>query len=97
VCASDTLGSGPGGRQAESRATTHAVPLKPGPRHWASFELLLRARDAPGTLGPAASHAALAIASRGDWRTTDKEFFRCAGLHARHPLRKALEAAAETS
>jgi uncharacterized protein len=81
----------------QSRGQPHAVPVRLGPRHWAIVEQLLRARDALGTLGPAASHAALAIASRGDWSTTDKEFFRCATLHARHPLRKALEAAAETS
>jgi hypothetical protein len=79
------------------RRHPHAVPLQPGLRHWAMVEQQLRASDAPGTRVPAADHAALAIESGCDWSTTDTEFFRCAGLHARHPLRKALEAAAETS
>ena len=68
----------------------HAVPIRPGPRHWAIFEKLLRASDATGNLVPDAYHAALAIESGCDWITTDKGFLRFAGLRARHPLRKAL-------
>jgi predicted nucleic acid-binding protein len=55
------------------RGQPHAVPLRPGPRPWAMVELLLRASDATGTLGPDAFHAALAIEAC-DWSTTDKGF-----------------------
>jgi uncharacterized protein len=56
------------------RGHPHAVPIRPGPRHWAIFEELLRASDATGSLVPDASHAALAIESGCDWITTDKRF-----------------------
>ena len=72
------------------RSQPHAVPIRPGPRHWAIFEKLLRASDATGNLVPDAYHAALAIESGCDWITTDKGFLRFAGLRARHPFRKAL-------
>jgi uncharacterized protein len=72
------------------RGQPHAVPIRPGPRHWAIFEKLLHASDATGNLVPDASHAALAIESGCDWITTDKGFLRFAGLRARHPFRKAL-------
>jgi uncharacterized protein len=72
------------------RGQPQAVPIRPGPRHWAIFEKLLRASDATGNLVPDASHAALAIESGCDWITTDKGFLRFAGLRARHPFRKAL-------
>jgi uncharacterized protein len=52
----------------------HAVPIRPGPWHWAIVEKLLRASDATGNLVPDASHAALAITSGCDWITTDKGF-----------------------
>jgi toxin-antitoxin system PIN domain toxin len=68
----------------------HAVPIRPGPRHWAIFEKLLRASDATGNLVPDAYHAALAIESGCDWITTDKGFLRFTALRARHPFRKAL-------
>jgi predicted nucleic acid-binding protein len=48
------------------RGQPHAVPIRPGPRHWAIFEKLLCASDATGNLVPDASHAALAIASGCD-------------------------------
>ncbi len=72
------------------RDQPQAVPIRPGPRHWAIFEKLLRASEAKGNLVPDAYHAALAIESGCDWSTTDKGFLRCAGWRARHPLRKAL-------
>jgi uncharacterized protein len=72
------------------RGQPHAVPIRPGPRHWAIFEKLLRASDATGNLVPDAYHAALAIESGCDWITTDKGFLRFAGWRARHPCRKAL-------
>jgi toxin-antitoxin system PIN domain toxin len=56
------------------RSQPHAMPIRPGPRHWAIFEKLLRASDATGNLVPDAYHAALAIESGCDWITTDKGF-----------------------
>jgi toxin-antitoxin system PIN domain toxin len=72
------------------RGQPQAVPLRPGPRHWAIFEELLRSSDATGNLVPDAYHAALTIESGCDWITTDKGFLRFAGLRIRHPFRKAL-------
>jgi toxin-antitoxin system PIN domain toxin len=69
------------------RGQPQAVPIRPGPRHWAIFEKLLRSSQAKGNLVPDAYHAALAIESGCDWITTDKGFLRFAGLRARHPLR----------
>jgi uncharacterized protein len=43
------------------RSQPHAVPIRPGPRHWAIFEKLLRASDATGNLVPDAYHTAVAI------------------------------------
>ena len=37
-----------------------AVPIRPGPRHWAIFEKLVRLSKAEGNLVPDAYHAALA-------------------------------------
>ena len=56
------------------RGHPHAVPIRPGPRHWAIVEKLLHASDATGNLVPAADHAALAIESGCDWIMTDKGF-----------------------
>jgi toxin-antitoxin system PIN domain toxin len=72
------------------RGQPQAVPIRPGPRHWAIFEKFLRSSEAKGNLVPDAYHAALAIESGCDWITTDKGFLRFPGLRARHPLRKAL-------
>jgi uncharacterized protein len=72
------------------RGQPQAVPIRPGPRHWAIFEKLVRSSEAKGNLVPDAYHAALAIESGCDWITTDKGFLRFPGLRARHPLRKAL-------
>ena len=72
------------------RGQPQAVPIRPGPRHWAIFENLVRSSEAKGNLVPDAYHAALAIESGCDWITTDKGFLRFPGLRARHPLRKAL-------
>ena len=57
------------------RGQPHAISLRPGPRHWTMAAKLLRASDAIGNLIPDAYHAALAIASGGDWITTDKGFY----------------------
>jgi toxin-antitoxin system PIN domain toxin len=72
------------------RGQSHAVLIRPGPRHWAIFEELLRSSDATGNLVPDADHAALAIESGCDWITTDKGFLRFTGWRARHPLRKTV-------
>lgn len=72
------------------RTQPQAVPIRPGPRHWAIFEKLVRLSEAKGNLVPDAYHAALAMESGCDWITTDKGFLRFPGLRARHPLRKTL-------
>lgn len=72
------------------RDQPQAVPVRPGSRHWAIFEKLVRSSDAKGNLVPDTYHAALANESGCDWITTDKGFLRFPGLRARHPLRKAL-------
>ena len=72
------------------RGQPQGIPIRPGPRHWAIFEKLLRSSEAKGNLVPDAYHAALAIESGCDWITTDKGFLKFAGLRARHPLRKTL-------
>jgi len=56
------------------RGQPQAVPIRPGPRHWAIFEKLLRSSDATGNLVPDAYHAALAIESGCDWITPTKDF-----------------------
>ncbi|EAR21997.1 type II toxin-antitoxin system VapC family toxin [Nitrococcus mobilis] len=72
------------------RSQPQAVPIRPGPRHWAIFEKLVRLSKAEGNLVPDAYHAALAIEAGCDWITTDKGFLRFPGLRARHPFRKTL-------
>ena len=46
------------------RSQSQAVPIRPGPRHWAIFEKLLHASEAPGNRVPDAYYAALVIAGR---------------------------------
>jgi uncharacterized protein len=70
------------------RNQPQAVPMRPGPRHWAIFEQLARLSQAEGNRVPDAYHAALAIELGCDWITTDKGFLKFPGLRVRHPLRK---------
>ena len=72
------------------RGQPQAVPIRPGARHWAIFEKLLRSIEAKGNRVPDAYLAALAIESGCDWITTDKGFLKFPGVRARHPLRSAL-------
>ena len=72
------------------RNQPQAVSIRPGPRHWAIFETLVRATAGAGNRIPDAYHAALAIESGCDWITTDKGFIRFPGLRARHPLRDVI-------
>jgi len=61
------------------RGQPQAVPIGPGPRHWAIFEKLLRASEANGNLVPDAYHTALVIESGCNWITTDKGCLRFSG------------------
>jgi toxin-antitoxin system PIN domain toxin len=62
-----------------------AVPVVPGPRHWAIFTDLCRGTGARGNLVPDAYFAALAIESGCEWVTTDRDYSRFPGLRWRHP------------
>lgn len=68
------------------RGAPNAVPVQPGPRHWAIFTGLLRASGAKGNLVPDAYLAALAIESGCEWVTTDGDFARFPGLRWINPL-----------
>lgn len=68
------------------RSQPNAVPIQPGPRHWAIFERLCVAVNARGNLVSDAYLAALAIESGCEWITTDRDFSRFPGLRWRHPL-----------
>ena len=72
------------------RGQPQAIPVRPGSRHWAIFEDLVRTTSAQGNWVPDAYHAALAIESGCNWITTDRGFRRFRGLRARHPLGKVL-------
>ncbi|MGQ0843021.1 MAG: TA system VapC family ribonuclease toxin [Sporichthyaceae bacterium] len=73
-------------RLDELRARPNAVPIAPGPRHWAIFGELVRTVGACGTVVPDAYFAALAIESGSEWITADRGFGRFPGLRWRHPL-----------
>ena len=68
------------------RASPFAVPMEPGPRHWAIFSQLCRKVEAKGNTVPDAYLAALSIEHRCEWNTTDRAFARFTGLRWRHPL-----------
>jgi len=71
---------------AALREQPNAVPLSPGPRHWALFERLCREVGATGNLVPDAYLAALAIEHGAELATADADFARFDGLRWRHPL-----------
>ena len=58
----------------------------PGARHWELFENLCRTAGAKGPLVTDAYFAALAIESRSEWITTDRDYARFPGLRWRHPF-----------
>ncbi|MDV3128736.1 type II toxin-antitoxin system VapC family toxin [Mycobacterium sp. 21AC1] len=68
------------------RSAPSAVPLRPGPRHWAIFDSLCGDVGAKGNTVPDAYHAALAIENGATWITTDRSFARFPGLRWRLPF-----------
>lgn len=68
------------------RGAPRAVPVTPGPAHFATFLDLCRLPGIKGNLVPDAYLAALAIDSGSEWITTDRDFARFPGLRCRHPL-----------
>jgi hypothetical protein len=67
------------------RATSNAVLLAPGPRHWGIFRRLLDETAAIGNLTADAWHAALAIEHECEWISDDADFARFRGLRWRRP------------
>jgi uncharacterized protein len=70
------------------RSRPNAVPVAPGPRHWAVFRDLCERSGAKGNLVPDAYFAAMAIESSCEWITTDRDYARFPGLRWRHPLER---------
>ena len=68
------------------REHPHAVPIRPGRRHWQLFRELCGKSDARGNFVADAFLAALAIESGSEWITTDRDYARFTGLRWRHPL-----------
>lgn len=68
------------------RSAPAALPLRPGPRHWAIFESLCSDVGAKANAVPDAYHAALAIENGATWVTTDHGFARFSGLRWRLPF-----------
>jgi len=59
--------------------------IQPGPRHWSIFEDLCQTANARGNLITDAWFAALAIESRCEWVTYDRDYARFPGLRWRVP------------
>jgi toxin-antitoxin system PIN domain toxin len=68
------------------RSAPAAIPLRPGPRHWAIFDSLCIEVGAKANTVPDAYHAALAIENGATWITTDRSFARFPGLRWRLPF-----------
>ncbi len=68
------------------RDQPHAVPVRPGARHWGLFKELAAKAKARGKIIPDAYFAALAIESGCEWITTDNDFRRFPGLRSRAPF-----------
>lgn len=62
------------------------ISVRPGARHWAIFDRLVREVDARANTVPDAYLAALAIEQGATWVTTDAGFARFPGLRWRRPL-----------
>lgn len=62
------------------------IPVRPGARHWAIFDRLVRSVDARANTVPDAFLAALAIEQGATWVTTDAGFARFPGLRWQRPL-----------
>jgi hypothetical protein len=63
-----------------------AVPLRPGPRHWAIFSERGRSVGARANTVPAAYLTALAIEHQATWVTLDQGFVRFPCLRVEHAL-----------
>jgi hypothetical protein len=63
-----------------------AVPVRPGPRHWAIFTNLCNTVRARANQIPDAFLAALALEHGAAWVTTDRGFARFPHLRIIHPL-----------
>ncbi len=70
---------------AKLRASSNAVLLAPGDRHWDIFTSLLSQSRVIGNLASDAWYAALAIEHGCEWVTDDADFARFAGLRWRRP------------
>jgi toxin-antitoxin system PIN domain toxin len=70
----------------EIRERPNPIEVNPGRRHCDIFTQLHRSAKAKGNLVRDANFAALAIESRREWITTDRDYARFPGLHWRHPL-----------
>ena len=68
------------------RNRPNAVAVAPGPRHWKIFSDLCEHARAAGDLVQDAFLAALAIESKCEWITTDRDYRRFPGLRWRHPF-----------
>ncbi len=68
---------------AKLRASSNAVLLVPGDRHWEIFTSLLSQSRVIGNLVSDAWYAALAIEHGCEWVTDDADFARFAGLRWR--------------
>jgi toxin-antitoxin system PIN domain toxin len=62
------------------------IPVSPGEQHWEIFTRLCKSAGAKGNLVSDAFFAALAIESRAEWITADRDYSRFPGLRWRHPL-----------
>jgi uncharacterized protein len=71
---------------AEVRSRPNCVGVAPGERHWEIFIHLCRETEAKGNVIADAYLASLALESRSDWITTDRDYARFPGLRWRHPL-----------
>ncbi len=67
------------------RASSNAVIIAPGDRHWEIFITLMNQSRVTGNLVSDAWYAALAIEHGCEWVTDDANFARFAGLRWRRP------------
>lgn len=68
------------------RSHDHCVVLEPASRHWQLFRAQCRKADARGNLVTDAHLAALAVETRSEIVTTDRDFARFADVRTVHPL-----------
>jgi hypothetical protein len=71
---------------SQIRRHDSCILISPGEQHWGIFDRLCRAAGAKGALVTDAYFAALAIETRAEWITADRDFSRFPGLRWRHPL-----------